>query len=259
MTAFWLTYKPRTSSAPKGWPAKEMDALVEGFKTNPASATTLWRIASHRAATVGDRVYLFKQGQGPRGIFGIGEIIEEPRLQPDPTDTEGGAAERAKIKFLSLVNPRTDFLLNYESIEELVPRTLIDAHKSGNSVPPSVEAQLKLRLAAMTSPFPRLLASEADDTGFDPDSFEDQRDRAMRAIRIRRGQPRFREELMNAYEGRCAITGCAIADVLEAAHITPYAGSQDNHVSNGLLLRADLHTLFDCGLIAIDPATRRVG
>jgi predicted restriction endonuclease len=40
--------------------------------------------------------------------------------------------------------------------------------------------------------------------------------------------------------------------VLEAAHIFPYRGPQTNHVTNGLLLRADLHVLFDLGLLRID-------
>jgi putative restriction endonuclease len=44
----------------------------------------------------------------------------------------------------------------------------------------------------------------------------------------------------------------------EAAHITPYLGGLTNHVSNGLLLRADLLTLFDCGLLAVEPKTRTV-
>src|SRR5262245_9271658 len=56
----------------------------------------------------------------------------------------------------------------------------------------------------------------------------------------------------------CAITGCSVRDVLEAAHIHPYRGRERNKVANGLLLRADLHTLFDCGLIAIDAATMTV-
>jgi len=42
-----------------------------------------------------------------------------------------------------------------------------------------------------------------------------------------------------------------VADVLEAAHILPYLNEKRNHVSNGLLLRADVHTLFDLGLIAV--------
>jgi predicted restriction endonuclease len=43
--------------------------------------------------------------------------------------------------------------------------------------------------------------------------------------------------------------------VLEAAHIVPYQGSTTNHVENGLLLRADLHTLFDLEYLAVDPST----
>jgi putative restriction endonuclease len=45
---------------------------------------------------------------------------------------------------------------------------------------------------------------------------------------------------------------------LEAAHIRPYRGFLDNHVENGLLLRADLHTLFDLDLIGIEPFTLTV-
>jgi putative restriction endonuclease len=53
----------------------------------------------------------------------------------------------------------------------------------------------------------------------------------------------------------CAVTGCATEQVLEAVHITPYLGKQTNHLTNGLLLRSDLHTLFDLGLIGVAPST----
>jgi hypothetical protein len=56
----------------------------------------------------------------------------------------------------------------------------------------------------------------------------------------------------------CAITACDAADALEAAHIVPYCGEQSNHAANGLLLRADLHTLFDLDLIGIEPHTLKV-
>lgn len=57
---------------------------------------------------------------------------------------------------------------------------------------------------------------------------------------------------MDAYERRCAVTGCTVEAVLEAAHISPYRGDHTNDVTNGLLLRADIHTMFDCGLIKVD-------
>ena len=86
----------------------------------------------------------------------------------------------------------------------------------------------------------------------------DERERLFRQIRARRGQRAFREKLRARYGDRCAICGCNILDVLEAAHIRPYRGDLDNHVENGLLLRADLHTLFDLDLIGIEPFTLTV-
>lgn len=49
-----------------------------------------------------------------------------------------------------------------------------------------------------------------------------------------------------------------VTALLEAAHITPYLGPDTNSITNGLLLRADLHTLWDLGLIAVNPSTRMV-
>jgi putative restriction endonuclease len=74
----------------------------------------------------------------------------------------------------------------------------------------------------------------------------------------RRGQPAFRQSLLHAYGRTCAITGCTAEPVLEAAHLLPYRGPASNTVSNGLLLRADIHGLLALGLLAIDPHTRLV-
>ena len=74
----------------------------------------------------------------------------------------------------------------------------------------------------------------------------------------REGQSPFRRDLLQAYQGRCAITGWEVGAALEAAHIVPYLGPTSNQIRNGLLLRADLHTLFDRALIQIDPDTQKV-
>lgn len=83
----------------------------------------------------------------------------------------------------------------------------------------------------------------------------DSRSRVTAEIVRRRGQPAFRRALMGAYNEACAITGCSLPAVLEAAHVYPYKGDHTNDVSNGLLLRADIHTLFDLRLIAIETAS----
>ena len=95
------------------------------------------------------------------------------------------------------------------------------------------------------------IAAEADT--FDPKNNTDDREKIPQPIFVRRGQEQFRKALCLAYCNACAISGCDVLDVLEAAHITPYLGRHTNHVTNGLLLRADLHILFDCGLISVDP------
>jgi hypothetical protein len=80
----------------------------------------------------------------------------------------------------------------------------------------------------------------------------DQREKISRSIVLRRGQPNFRKLLMSAYDGKCAITGCNAPDALEAAHILGYRGNFSNKANNGLLLRADIHTLFDLRLLAVE-------
>lgn len=235
-----------------------MDALVKSFEADRTGTTPLWRIASSRTASIGDRVYLFKQGAGQKGIFGVGELLEAPRKQVDPTDIDTGPTDRARIQFTHLVNPAETFLLDYDAIADIVPETLVNAQQSGNSMSDDLAHELDSRLTLATKSGSPLGSADADDLSFDPDSISDERERAVRAIRIRRGQAAFRAELLIAYSRRCAITGCAVEDVLEAAHIHPYSGRLTNHVSNGLLLRADLHTLFDCWLIAIEPTSRTV-
>lgn len=79
-----------------------------------------------------------------------------------------------------------------------------------------------------------------------------------RQVRVRQGQQRFRDHLRARYGDVCAVTGCRIIDLLEAAHIRPYSEFLDNHVDNGLLLRADIHTLFDLDWLAVEPAQLRI-
>jgi putative restriction endonuclease len=74
----------------------------------------------------------------------------------------------------------------------------------------------------------------------------------------RLGQGLFRILVTDAYERRCAITGERTLPVLDAAHIKPYTFVQRHEISNGLLMRSDLHRLFDGGYLTVDPADRRV-
>lgn len=71
--------------------------------------------------------------------------------------------------------------------------------------------------------------------------------------KVRIGQGAFRLSIIDAYNKRCAITGEKTLPVLEAAHIKPFAEAGPNQVVNGLLLRSDMHKLFDNGYITVTP------
>ncbi|PRX57366.1 HNH endonuclease [Flagellimonas meridianipacifica] len=70
--------------------------------------------------------------------------------------------------------------------------------------------------------------------------------------KVRLGQGAFRVKITDAYARRCAISGEKTLPTLEAAHIKPYSESGPNYIQNGLLLRADLHKLFDAGYLTIN-------
>lgn len=71
--------------------------------------------------------------------------------------------------------------------------------------------------------------------------------------KVRLGQGAFRVLVTDAYNRKCAISGERTLPVLEAAHIKQYAESGPHFISNALLLRSDLHKLFDAGYLTITP------
>ena len=91
-----------------------------------------------------------------------------------------------------------------------------------------------------------------------PLNVEDARKRIEAQIVVRQGGAKFRREALKSFGGRCAISGWDVEEVLEAAHIVPHRGPQTDLADNALLLRADLHTLFDQKLLHIDPDSRRI-
>jgi len=72
-------------------------------------------------------------------------------------------------------------------------------------------------------------------------------------IRPRLGQGAFRVLVTDTYRRRCAVTGERTLPALEAAHIRPYSEGGEHAIPNGLLLRRDLHSLFDTGYVTVTP------
>jgi putative restriction endonuclease len=72
-------------------------------------------------------------------------------------------------------------------------------------------------------------------------------------IRPRLGQGAFRVLVTDTYNRRCAITRERTLPALEAAHIRPYGDGGAHEAQNGLLLRRDIHSLFDAGYVTVTP------
>jgi putative restriction endonuclease len=77
-----------------------------------------------------------------------------------------------------------------------------------------------------------------------------------RTVRPRLGQGTFRVAVTDAYGRACAVTSEHSLPALDAAHIVPYAAGGAHEVSNGILLRRDIHRLFDLGYVTVDSTTR---
>ncbi len=83
-------------------------------------------------------------------------------------------------------------------------------------------------------------------------------ERLLKQILTRRGQASFRSALLQAYGAKCAVTGCSAEAVLEAAHILPFSEQQSYKTTGGILLRADIHILFDLALLSFEPESKKV-
>lgn len=79
-----------------------------------------------------------------------------------------------------------------------------------------------------------------------------------RTVRLRLGQHEFRQKLVRQFGEACVFSGSAPLQALEAAHLYSYAAVGQHREHGGLLLRRDLHRLFDEGLVGVEPRSWRL-
>jgi putative restriction endonuclease len=76
-------------------------------------------------------------------------------------------------------------------------------------------------------------------------------------VQPRLGQGTFRTLIADTYQRRCAVTGERALPALDAAHIRSVQSGGRHLVNNGLLLRSDVHRLFDAGYVTVTPDDHR--
>ena len=129
------------------------------------------------------------------------------------------------------------------------PRRLVGEHRPGPQLRPGLPGgQLPRRRSSPPSSGP---SRRRSDRSSPPRSRE--RSSGCPALAGALGQAAFKALVQEAYGRRCAVTGDKIVPVLQAAHIRPVTAEGENRVDNGLLLRSDVHTLFDRGYLGVHP------
>ncbi|RYX80681.1 HNH endonuclease [bacterium] len=113
----------------------------------------------------------------------------------------------------------------------------------GNSIWQKVELLLKKYL------YPNLIEKDNSQLIFEETLYPAYGNSILTKVRL--GQGAFRVLVTDAYSRKCSISGEKTLPVLEAAHIKPYSELGPHSVSNGILLRSDLHRLFDGGYLTI--------
>jgi hypothetical protein len=121
MTSFLMTWKEA------GWPHENIVQMVkqreqQGYVEEP------WRIAAHKRAKPGDRVWVLRQGRGPKGIFGAGHITGAPVLGPAGN---GKMQMMAPVRFESFVDPYKVLLIGEDVVAGILGPTQIGARASG--------------------------------------------------------------------------------------------------------------------------------
>ena len=235
-------------------------ALFFNCATNNAPVN--WTVP--KEAEAGDRIYfLIPSVWGP--IQGYGTVDEIPI----PSD-DFGERYRADVTELQILEvpvrlddlqerfPAWPYLTNAKAYTYVPDDMASDFVRFVDDYQDRPDWQALIALESREESLAR--ATDEDSQGEAGEEYEDNElgeweeegERICVSIKRRRGQAIFRNNLRVAYDNRCAITGYNCHHSLEAAHIEPYDGSKSNNIFNGLLLRADIHTLFDLDLIGIN-------
>jgi len=227
MTAYLFTWNQREGYS-------NIQKLASKFKSK-GYVDESWRILSHQMVRVGDSAYLLKQGKGERGIFGIGKIIDKPFVGND-------SKYYVPIRFFRFVDPKTEMLATHEALEQILEKKQIDVFASGMPLPKDFNSELIDQLC-----------DAGIEMGIDPEFLEAPETMKPTLVNSRIGQGKYRQELLKLWDSSCAITGCAIDEVLIASHIKKWSESSNQErldKFNGLLLSASIDRLFDRGLIS---------
>jgi hypothetical protein len=195
-------------------------------------------------------------------------------LHEEEQDGERGRGLTAVVEFGPMQLDRRARVIDAVFFKPIVGKELLAKHKGDGTFISRIDASRNSRIwPVLDSDVDSLLSavrkkahqfSQHENQNPDPheplnlEKIEDTT--ALRQVILRRYQSAFRQALLSKRPNCCAITGTSELSVLEAAHIIPYAErfADRDKPENGILLRNDIHKLFDAHLISINPKTKEI-
>ncbi len=176
--------------------------------------------------------------------YGLGNGVDSLEGLIDKVDS---FAERRSADFVPSDN-RTIGCIELMDVVTLEDELFVTPEECGHDFPPQI---VKLKYFDGSDGIaPRISAVEPVSLRFE--LVQGKPGHRQTQSKNRKGQAAFRQEILRHYGYRCCVTGEAVVELLEAAHIQPYINEYSNHAQNGLCLRVDLHRLFDNGLLSIN-------
>jgi hypothetical protein len=219
----------------KRWSHEKLRKLVEKFRLRGA-AEEWWPCKSHKKIDLDDRAYLLAQDK-PMGIFGRGTIERK----------------HEKEVLIRFDRSHGDVLWDPEKDGFLVDESLLRTLRVLKDGSPIRAAGMPLEKNAARAIDRKILDLVRIGLGETTPTDETAQEVArVESEQLMRPEQRlFSETMRKNYRNKCAVTGCITPAALEAAHIKTQARLDDNSPSNGILLRSDIHCLFDQFLITL--------
>lgn len=181
-----------------------------------------------------------------------GRVARRPRFRCGRCRSEFDSPREEEIR---VTRYRAEYGSRWIAVDGAVTRAVLEpahlARSQQHAIRELDPARLERALAA------RHVLVERDWWSADSRGARDVPAGRQRAVSWRRvGQDEFRRRLLERFGARCVISGPQPAECLHAAHIQSFASRPTHDVAAGLLLRADLHLLFDGGLLDVGPDLR---